>query len=208
MQLSFVNSNNRSSLYQNRSPKYEMSAQQSSSVSRIRRPFFDFEEEKAKKYNKLVENQLIQGNTFFKEQDAYQQRKKLEMQATNLMLRQQLNQKEMQKVIKNEELAKESSQVQQNRQRQMEAEYMMREKNKMVQQDLRQDIMHQMEKERSKRHHKSIINLGGVMRHNPITNPIEYHIDNPYILCKIQDKENAYKNSVQWSLDTIIYQIK
>ena len=40
---------------------------------------------------------MIQGNTFFKEQDAYQQRKILEMQATNLMLRQQLNQKEMKK---------------------------------------------------------------------------------------------------------------
>ncbi len=24
------------------------------------------------------------------------------------------------------------------------------------------------------------------LRHNPITNPIEYHIDNPYILKQIQ----------------------
>ena len=77
MQLSFLDTNNRNSLYQNRSPKYEMSAKNSNSVSRIRRPFFDFEEEKAKKYNRLVENQLMQGNTFFKEQDAYQKRKKL-----------------------------------------------------------------------------------------------------------------------------------
>ncbi len=25
-------------------------------------------------------------------------------------------------------------------------------------------------------------------RHNPITNPIEYHIDNPYILKEIQNR--------------------
>lgn len=27
-----------------------------------------------------------------------------------------------------------------------------------------------------------------MVNHNPITNPIEYHIDNPYILKKIQDR--------------------
>ena len=27
-------------------------------------------------------------------------------------------------------------------------------------------------------------------KHNPITNPIEYHIDNPYILKKMQNKYN------------------
>ena len=54
MQQSFINGNNRGSFHQSSSPKYEMTAQNSSSVSRIRRPFFDFEEEKAKKYNKLV----------------------------------------------------------------------------------------------------------------------------------------------------------
>lgn len=26
-------------------------------------------------------------------------------------------------------------------------------------------------------------------RHNPITNPIEYHIENPYILKQIQDNK-------------------
>ena len=82
---------------------------------------------------------------------------------------------------------------------------MNREKNKMVQQDLRSDIMHQMEAERRKKHHKSIANIGGCLRHNPITNPIEYHIDNPYILCKMQDKENAYKNSMQWFRILSIY---
>ena len=41
------------------------------------------------------------------------------MQATNLALRQQLNQKEMQKIIKDEEMAKESYQVQENKKRQM-----------------------------------------------------------------------------------------
>ena len=28
-------------------------------------------------------------------------------------------------------------------------------------------------------------------RHNPITNPIEYHIDNPYILKQIQNQKKA-----------------
>ena len=28
-------------------------------------------------------------------------------------------------------------------------------------------------------------------KHNPITNPIEYHIDNPYILKKIQKKYDS-----------------
>lgn len=74
----------------------------------------------------------------------------------------------------------------------------MKEQNKIAQQGLRHDIINQMEHERVKRHHKSICNLGGKMKHNPITNPIEYHIDNPYILCKIQDKEHLPK---YWSID-------
>jgi hypothetical protein len=46
-----------------------------------------------------------------------------------------------------------------------------------------------MEDERERKHHKSICQMNNKLRHNPITNPIEYHIENPYILCKIQDKE-------------------
>ena len=119
MQQSFLNNYDRGSFHQSKSPKIDANAHNSSSVSRIRRPFFDFEEEKAKRHNKLVENQLMQGSTFFKEQDAYQQRKKLELQATNLVLRQQMNQKEMQKIVKNEEQAKESQSIMENRRRQM-----------------------------------------------------------------------------------------
>ena len=46
-----------------------------------------------------------------------------------------------------------------------------------------------MEHEKVKRDRKSIVNMGTRLRHNPITNPIEYHIDNPYILCKMQDQQ-------------------
>ena len=58
-----------------------------------------------------------------------------------------------------------------------------------MQMELRHDIQQQMEYERIKRHRKSNANMGGIGRHNPITNPIEYHIDNPYILNQIQHKE-------------------
>ena len=107
--------NNRGSFHKSGSPKYGESTHQSSSISRIRKPFFDFEEEKGKRYNKLIENQIMQGSTFFKEQDAYQQRKKLELQATNQMIQQQLNQKDVQKAVKNNERAMENYEVQQNR---------------------------------------------------------------------------------------------
>jgi len=43
-----------------------------------------------------------------------------------------------------------------------------------------------MEDERARRERRSLFKLEGQSRHNPITNPIEYHIDNPYILQKIQ----------------------
>lgn len=41
----------------------------------------------------MVEKQLQKGTGFYKDQDAYQKRKQLEMQATNLMLQQQLHMK-------------------------------------------------------------------------------------------------------------------
>jgi hypothetical protein len=30
-----------------------------------------------------------------------------------------------------------------------------------------------------------------VSKHNPITNPIEYHIDNPYFLKRMQDRNTT-----------------
>ena len=80
--------------------------------------FHDFEEEKAKRYNMMVEKQLQQGSTFFKEQDSYQNRKRMEMQATNLMLQQQINMKEQQRSIRQEENMKENYQAMENRRRQ------------------------------------------------------------------------------------------
>lgn len=29
-----------------------------------------------------------------------------------------------------------------------------------------------------------------VRKHNPITNPIEYHVDNPYLLKRMQDRQS------------------
>ena len=57
--------------------------------------------------------------------------------------------------------------------------------------DLRQDLMRQMEEERERKHHKSYANASIIARHNPITNPIEVRIDNPYILSSIQNKEQG-----------------
>lgn len=47
----------------------------------------------------------------------------------------------------------------------------------------------EVEQERERRHRKSKqFQYNNISLHNPITNPIEYHIDNPYILKKIQDR--------------------
>lgn len=49
--------------------------------------------------------------------------------------------------------------------------------------------MHEVEQERQRRQRKSKqFQYNNISLHNPITNPIEYHIDNPYILKKIQDR--------------------
>jgi hypothetical protein len=52
-------------------------------------------------------------------------------------------------------------------------------------------IAEQIETEHVKRKHKSIFNFNPIGRHNPIVNPIEYHIDNPYILTKFQNHVNS-----------------
>ena len=50
----------------------------------------------------------------------------------------------------------------------------------------RQQLQANIEEERAKKQRKSLFKLGQMARHNPITNPIEYHIDNPYILNKMK----------------------
>lgn len=54
-------------------------------------------------------------------------------------------------------------------------------------------IVKQIEEEQERKNRKSPFEYQNIARHNPITNPIEYHIDNPYILKEIQNR-NAYKN--------------
>lgn len=63
----------------------------------------------------------------------------------------------------------------------------------MGQQALRGDIVRQIDQERERKQRKSNFQFNNVARHNPITNPIEYHIDNPYILKEMQSK-NSYKS--------------
>lgn len=62
-----------------------------------------------------------------------------------------------------------------------------KEREKEVKYSLGEDIKRQMQDERAKRHHKSTQQLNLISRHNPITNPIEYHIENPYILQKMRN---------------------
>lgn len=96
----------------------------------------------------------------------------------------------MQKYKGAEQSAKENWQVRENRRRQVEEELLEKERSRVAQVSLASEIKGQMERERVRRNHKSILQLGQLARHNPITNPIEYHIDNPYILKNIQDREN------------------
>ena len=183
---------NGASLYQhhNSSALFNPSPQQNShAMSRVK-TFHDYEEEKASKYNTMVEKQLQNGSSFFKEQDSYMEKKRREMQATNAMLQEQLRMKEVQKFMRQEEKMKENYQVMDNRRKQEEVESMLKERSREAQMGLRQDILNQMEQEREKRHRKSINNPGLKVRHNPITNPISYHIDNPYILGMFHRGEN------------------
>lgn len=48
-------------------------------------------------------------------------------------------------------------------------------------------VKQQMQEERVRRGKKALFNYNSLTRHNPVTNPIEYHIDNPYILKQMQN---------------------
>jgi hypothetical protein len=49
--------------------------------------------------------------------------------------------------------------------------------------------MQEVEQERERKQRRSKqFQFNNISLHNPITNPIEFHIDNPYILKKIQDR--------------------
>lgn len=84
-----------------------------------------------------------------------------------------------------------------------EKEKMKQEKSNQMM--FRQDMVQQIEQERERRQVKSDFRYQNVARHNPITNPIEYHIDNPYILKDIQRRSNPmtmgqgqYQNARYW----------
>lgn len=75
----------------------------------------------------------------------------------------------------------------QNYQMQLDKQkYMMEMEKKNMQNTIQ---MQEVEQERERRQRRSKqFQFNNVSLHNPITNPIEYHIDNPYILKKIQDR--------------------
>jgi hypothetical protein len=67
---------------------------------------------------------------------------------------------------------------------------MRQHQRKQEQLSLGVEIQQQIQNDHVKKARKSYFELNNIARHNPITNPIEYHIDNPYILKKFQDKAN------------------
>jgi len=108
---------NNCGLYQSPSPNKSMS------MSRLQ-TFHDYEEELGQKKELMIQKQLQKGSIFFNAQDAYQQKKRQELQATNAMLRMQLEQKQQQQMMKLEEGMKENYEVKENRRRQLEYEMM------------------------------------------------------------------------------------
>ena len=92
-------------------------------MSRLK-TFHDYEEELGQKKELMIQKQLQKGSIFFNAQDAYQQKKRQELQATNAMLRMQLEQKQQQQMMKLEEGMKENYEVKENRRRQLEYEMM------------------------------------------------------------------------------------
>lgn len=62
-----------------------------------------------------------------------------------------------------------------------------KQKEKQAKYNLGEDIKRQMEDERARKQHKSLYQMNIISRHNPITNPIEYHIENPYFLQKMRN---------------------
>lgn len=161
------------SLYQNaHSPSSLPHNAHSQSLSRLQRSFLDYEQEKMKRVDTLVEQQLQRGDSFFRAQEQYQRKRQQEQQSTNHIIRQQVELKEALKCQGAEQSAKENREVWENRKRQMELEMMEKERSRIARADLGSEIRGQMEKERIRRNHKSILQLGQLGRHNPITNPI------------------------------------
>ena len=75
------------------------------------------------------------------------------------------------------------------------AKQVLMEKEKMKEENRKENmnqhtgvILKQMEEEKVRRGRRSLFNYDNHTRHNPITNPIERRIDNPYILKQMQNQ--------------------
>ncbi len=124
---------------------------------------------------------------------------------TNQLLSTQLQHQDYMKHIQQEKKNQENKAFQELKYYQwmQEREKMKQEKNDQMM--FRQDMVQQIEKEKERRQRKSDFKFQNVARHNPITNPIEYHIDNPYILKDIQKRsgpmkmgQGQFQNSRYW----------
>lgn len=109
--------------------------------------------------------------------------------ATNTLKQQLVINREMRTLSKQKE-NQEADILRANRARQLDLENKRLAERKQEQLCLGAEIQQQMQQEHMKKARKSYFELNNIARHNPITNPIEYHIDNPYILKKFQDKVN------------------
>jgi hypothetical protein len=70
---------------------------------------------------------------------------------------------------------------------------MAKERAKEVRYHLGEEIKQQIEDGKMRKQHQSVHQSYSISRHNPITNPIEYHIDNPYILQKMKSEHCSDK---------------
>ena len=104
------------------------------------------------------------------------------------MLLEQLKQKEDRKLQANQERNMENMQLKANRQRQIDMEAARNNQKRMEMQHLANEVKHQAEEERIRKARKDYFSINHMGKHNPITNPIEEHMDNPYILKSYQDR--------------------
>ncbi len=147
-------------------------------------------EEQPMRHPNLVQRQVNQEHSFFRAQEQYQQRRKEEKEATRRAVQQQLLQKERQKVWASQQTALEAHHLKENTLRLQQEDTHARLKDQQARSHWAEDIRRQMEGDRARRQQKSGGQLSLVARHNPITNPIEYHIDNPYLLQRMGHTTN------------------
>jgi hypothetical protein len=129
------------------------------------------------------------GQRFFRNQDLHLQNQQNEYENMRNTLLKQLSWKEQEKCDELVKRKEEESALRNREQieRNYQSQLLMKAESEKC--EHRNMILSQMSEERIRRGKRSLFNYNSGARHNPITNPIEYHIDNPYILKQIQNRE-------------------